>query len=343
MARGVFQRKIDVERFTEKKAPWWIHYRDAEGIRRREKVGNKQAAIDLYRKRKVDAIAGKKLERPLRQREHTFKDYATLALTYSREHKANPRDDEYKIQTLVEEFGDRRAESITQQEFTTFLDKRKFSPASFNRYRACLSMIYREAARHGWTERNPARMMKAKKEPNGRIRYLTDAEEKRLRKVIEEKYPDFLIEFEFSLRTGARLSEQFSLRWPEVDLEHKRVTFLTSKHGGDRHVSLNAPIRAALKAHHKVTGKGEYVFVTEAGKPFKRSPIRHWFTDALETAKIHDYSWHCNRHTFCSRLIMAGVGLKAAQELMGHKTIQMTARYAHLAPGHLQDAVELIA
>jgi site-specific recombinase XerD len=85
------------------------------------------------------------------------------------------------------------------------------------------------------------------------------------------------------------------------------------------------------------------VFITEAGKPFQRFPIRHWFENAIEATKIPDYTWHRNRHTFCSRLIMAGVGLKAAQELMGHKTIQMTARYAHLAPGHLQEAVELIA
>jgi integrase len=60
-------------------------------------------------------------------------------------------------------------------------------------------------------------------------------------------------------------------------------------------------------------------------------------------AQIRDFSWHCLRHTFASRLVMAGVALKAVQELMGHKTIQMTARYAHLSPDHLQSAVELIS
>jgi site-specific recombinase XerC len=55
-----------------------------------------------------------------------------------------------------------------------------------------------------------------------------------------------------------------------------------------------------------------------------------------------DFSWHCLRHTFASRLVMAGASLKAVQELMEHKTIQMTARYAHLSPDHLQSAVELI-
>ena len=60
-------------------------------------------------------------------------------------------------------------------------------------------------------------------------------------------------------------------------------------------------------------------------------------------AQIQNFSWHCLRHTFASRLVMSGVSLKAVQKLMGHRTIQMTARYAHLSPGHLQSAVELIS
>ena len=65
--------------------------------------------------------------------------------------------------------------------------------------------------------------------------------------------------------------------------------------------------------------------------------------DTMLKAQIRNFSWYCLRHTFASRLVMAGVSLKAVQELMGHKTIQMTARYAHLSPGHLQSAVELIS
>jgi hypothetical protein len=85
------------------------------------------------------------------------------------------------------------------------------------------------------------------------------------------------------------------------------------------------------------------VFVTEDGRPFIRKAIRRWFEEAIFKAGIEDFSWHCLRHTFCSRLIMAGVPLKTAQELMGHKTIQMTARYAHLAPEYPRNAVEMIA
>ena len=67
---------------------------------------------------------------------------------------------------------------------------------------------------------------------------------------------------------------------------------------------------------------------------------RHWFKPAIRTAKIRGFTWHCLRHTFASRLVMAGVDIRTVQELMGHNTIAMTVRYSHLAPTHTLAAVE---
>jgi integrase len=74
-----------------------------------------------------------------------------------------------------------------------------------------------------------------------------------------------------------------------------------------------------------------------AGYPLKTP--REWFGASCSKASIVDFTWHCLRHTFASWLVMAGVGLRTVQELMGHKTIAMTCRYAHLAPQHQLDAV----
>lgn len=75
-----------------------------------------------------------------------------------------------------------------------------------------------------------------------------------------------------------------------------------------------------------------------AGHPLKTP--REWFEVACRKAGILDFTWHCLRRTFASRLVMAGVPLRTVQELMGHKTIQMTIRYSHLSPGHMQEAVD---
>ena len=71
-----------------------------------------------------------------------------------------------------------------------------------------------------------------------------------------------------------------------------------------------------------------------------RKHIGDYIDRCVEDAGIIDFTWHCLRHTFISRLVMKGVDLRTVQELAGHKTISMTVRYAHLAPEHNQAAVE---
>jgi site-specific recombinase XerD len=67
---------------------------------------------------------------------------------------------------------------------------------------------------------------------------------------------------------------------------------------------------------------------------------REWFDPAVAEANVADYTWHKNRHTFASRLAMAGVDIRTIAQLMGHGTIQMSMRYAHLSPDHNQSAVD---
>jgi len=88
--------------------------------------------------------------------------------------------------------------------------------------------------------------------------------------------------------------------------------------------------------------KSAWVFPSETGEtPLDgQNFVNRVFVKALTKAKIEDFSWHCLRHTFASRLVMAGVDLRTVQELMGHKTLAMTLRYSHLSPGHQLDAVQ---
>jgi len=146
-------------------------------------------------------------------------------------------------------------------------------------------------------------------------------------------------EFEIALHTGMMPSEQYGLDWARVDLTRNFVSLPKTKNGKARHIRLNAVAVAAFKVLRKRSLNGDGpVFVNIEGKPLHG--YKHWFGPAVEEAGLRDFTWYCLRHTFASRLAMAGVDLLTIAELMGHRTIQMTKRYAHLAPAHSQAAVD---
>ena len=116
---------------------WWICYFDADGRKRREKVGRRGAAIDLYRKRKTQVMEGKKLPEKLRARKVSFAELAKDTLEYSRAHKRSFADDENRMARLTNWLGDRAAEGVTPLEIERWLsDKTTLKPATLNRYRA---------------------------------------------------------------------------------------------------------------------------------------------------------------------------------------------------------------
>jgi len=327
-ARGVFEKVPGSD-------IWWIRYIDAQGRFRREKAGTKGMAIDLYRKRKTEALEGKKLPERLRRATVTFAEIAKEALTHSKVHKATTsyRCDAGRMEVLLAWFREYPAESITAQDIERQFQKQEWAPATANRYRALLSLTYRLAIRNGKAKENPARLVPHRLEDNARIRFLSADEETALRKAIEERCPERMPEFDFALNTGLRLSEQYGLLWENVSVPLRMLTILRSKNGAMRHVPLNQAAVKALETLHKRYPASELV-CGGAREP------RRWFEPVLKDAKVASFSWHCLRHTFASRLVMAGVDIRTVQELLGHKTIGMTVRYSHLAPKHTLAAVE---
>jgi site-specific recombinase XerD len=339
---------------------WWIQY-FANGRRHREKAGTKTAANDLLTKRKNAVLVGEKLPEKLRNRAVTFREIADAALEYSRAEKITHHQDAVRMVHLVAQFGDRRAEDIATEEFEQWLnglaEERQWALATKNRFIALLKLTYRLAERSRKVRANPARLLRMRKEDNGRVRflnqrqplpakldYLTDChtEEDRLRAVIRTEYPEHLPEFEIALATGMRRSEMYRATWPNVDLNHNVLTVPRSKHGETRYVTLNSTAVAMLEFLKAKAGDGEHVFRSmRTDAPLKGT--KHWFEDAVKRAGIQDFTWHCLRHTFGSRLAARGVDLRKIQELMGHKDIKMTVRYTHLSQPDLLVAVEQLA
>ena len=318
---------------------WWIQYWDTEGKRKRRKVGRRGDAINLRHTIKADIFAGKIL--PTKRKRVTFGELADDALEYSKNNKRSSDDDNTRMKRLLEEFKTRPADGIKPQEFERWLTSHEsWKPATINRYRALISLTYRLGIESEKVTVNPARLVKHRRENNARTRFLKAEEEVKLREAIAELSPHHLPDFEIALNTGMRLSEQYGLRWQDVNFDQKVLTIPRSKHGEVRHVRMNSFVVAALRTLNQAGNEQPYVFLNRFGR--KASGPREWFGAAVSKAGLKGFTWHMLRHTFASRLVMANKNIIDVQQAMGHKTIQMTMRYSHLADDHTLATVEAL-
>jgi site-specific recombinase XerD len=209
-------------------------------------------------------------------------------------------------------------------------------------YQAAFSLVYRVGIENEKIDKYPASGIRRKTENNARVRFLTNEEEKALRSAILLRFAGFIHQLDLSLHRGMRAAKQFSLKWDQVDFERKTLTLPKTKNGTMRHIRLNAVAIAALNAL-KTAGKGTddgLVFPSHRKPGMRLQGPRGWFNEALKDAKITGYTWHCNRHTFASRLVMSGTDIVTVGKLLGHKSLSMTMRYSHLAPAHNAAAVD---
>jgi site-specific recombinase XerD len=321
---------------------WWIRYVDASGRYRREKAGTKSAAINLFRKRKNDALQGKKLPEALRRATVLFAEIARDALVYSRREKRSYKDDEWRMETLLGWFRDQQADSITPQQieakFAESIEEKGWAASTVNHHRSLLSLVYRLGIRNRKVSVNPAREVTHRREDNSRVRFLTPKEEERLRKVLLERCPEHIAEMDLALNTGLRLGCMYDLTWEMVDLPRRMVNIPRTKNEEPLHLPLNDAAVSALSVFLKRGDGTGAVIRNGAGTPL--TGCYHWFIPAVREAGIANFKWHDFRHTFASRLRQAGVPLETIAELLGHKGLAMTMRYAHLAVEHLYDAVQ---
>jgi|HubBroStandDraft_1064217.scaffolds.fasta_scaffold32166_2 integrase len=331
--RGIYEKPTD-------SGIWWIHYYVA-GKRHREKVGRKSDAIKLYQSRKADAVAGRKLPELRNSKVVTLADLIDDALEFVAHHKDN-RSYKSKAAIVTAALGSQPAADLTPQELERWLRGHCKTPATSNRYKAFISLCYREGIRNGKVTINPARLVRHRKEGAGRLRFLSREEYDRLYSVVARRFPEHLAEFIVSIHTGMRLSEQYSSTWSQVHFDRRTIELTKTKNGSARTVHLNSDAVAAIQSlKHPLHKSSDPVFPREGDKG--RFDTRSWFQPCLADAEIIGYVWHANRHTFCSWLAMAGASIKEIQEAAGHKTITMSARYSHLSPAHRLSVVERIA
>jgi site-specific recombinase XerD len=335
---------------------WWIRYTNEQGKRVAFRVGTYSAALHVYQQRTSAIRLGVLLPNSSR-RGVKFSELVDDAIKFSEKHHRAAKDFKQRVYLALDDFGDRVAESITTRELQAWIDQmteeREWTGGTQNRFKSSLSTVFREGMRAGKITANPARLIRRVKEPLGRVRFLSYDEEAKLRKAIVATVPGRIkddgesafAQLDVALHTGMRKSEQFTATWDQVDLEHGFIYLSMTKNGTDRFVTLNSAavgVLKHLKERHKELGLPPDSTLFHSKREGLIKNPRKWFATALEQAGIEGVTWHTLRHTFASRLVMGGVDLKTVQELMGHKTIAMTARYAHLAPTHKLQALETL-
>jgi tetratricopeptide (TPR) repeat protein len=184
--------------------------------------GRVDAAIECYRKRKTEALQGKKLPENLRTPVVSFAELAKDTLDYSKVHKRSYGVDLIRMEKLLAAFRDKPADGITPQDLERHLsqtaEENDWKAATVNRHRALVSLVYRLGIQNGKVKENPARLVKHRQENNARVRWLSPEEEVRLRAFLEATCPQYVPELDLALHTGMRLGEMFSLTWDGVEM-----------------------------------------------------------------------------------------------------------------------------
>jgi len=246
------------------------------------------------------------------------------------------------MRALTRVFAGKTLQEITPKLIEEYKESRKKagrSGVTINRELACLKHMFTMAITWGRASSNPVKEVKLYRENNGKIRFLTEEEETRLIAHCSPVLKPIVIT---ALHTGFRKSEVLSLTWQHVDFQHRLITVEAAyaKNRETRSVPMTTVLTQTLKAIRINTDSQAPVFLNSQGKPYRN--ISTAFKTAVRHAGLKGVSVHTTRHTFASRLIKRGVDLKTVQELMGHKHITMTLRYAHLAPGHKRAAIAVL-
>ncbi len=227
------------------------------------------------------------------------------------------------------------AGKVTTGDLERFLSDRlqTVGPARHNRDLSLLKVIFKKAVEWNYCRTNPASNIRKLREPPGRVRFLTDEERTRLLSACPDRLRTIVL---IALNTGLRKTELLTLRWQDLDFKNRMLRIEKTKNGERRDIPMTMLVHDLLRAIPRRVDT-PYVFANPDGTP--QQYLKTTWNTAVRKAKLEAFTFHDLRHTFASTLVMNGVDIRTVQTLLGHKSITMTMRYAHLSPTHLREAI----
>ncbi len=315
---------------------YWIDYY-ASGRRYRDKIGSKELAETVLKKRLVE-IAENRYLNIKKDQKVKFEDFSSEYLELHSKHKKSYNTDCKIVGLLKKFFGGKYLYEITSLDVEKFKSRRaqEVSPATVNRALAVLKSMFNRAIVWGKAENNPCKSVKLFKENNERLRFIEKEEiNKLLNNCCEHLKPIVIV----ALLTGMRKGEILRLKWHDIDIKRNIIYILETKSGKKREVPMNTIVQKTIIGVLK-NPESQYVFCDRDGNPY--GDIKKSWLTAVKKSGIVNFHFHDLRHTFASHLVMSGVDLNTVRELLGHKTLEMTLRYSHLSPDHRKRAVDTL-
>jgi integrase len=316
---------------------WWIEWYE-DGKRRRERIGPNKAAAEHRLREVLSARAeGRHVKKP-REARMTFNDLAKRYHEWSRvNNKSYAVNKHHYINQVTKNFGSRRLADISPWLVEKWKAERikETGYTELDRELACLKHMFTKAIEWKMITENPARTVKPFRKTRRRERFLTQDEISRLLSHLPDHQRPLI---QLALLTGLRRSNLLNLKWEQVNLHQGLLTIPAQEAKGGRDLKLPlAPQAVELLNIVPRHPDNCYVFCKPDGKPYK--DIYSGFRLAVKRAGIEGCTIHTLRHTVGSHLVMNGVDLATVKELLGHRDIQTTLRYAHLAQDHKREAI----
>lgn len=341
----------------EDSSVWWVSYIDSSGkrVRRATETTDRKEAEALEAKWKLESFQGKQWGA---QPRHTFDELMLVYLQTASVHKRSHQRDLDAARRLNAHFSGRELAELRAQDVRAYIEQRRkvvtyrkgtVTVATINRELCLLSAAINYARREWeWEIPNPVTGRKLR-EPEGRVRWISRAESEALLRAAEgeEQAPHLADFIRLALHTGCRKQELLGLEWRRVDLQ-AGLLHLEGQHtkaGKRRSVPLNRVAREALMGQLRYRAAhcpgSPWVFAHPDGEERIRD-VKKAFGTACRRAGIADFRIHDLRHTCAAWLVSAGVPLAEVRDLLGHSTVRMTERYAHLAPENVRRAVAVL-
>ncbi len=253
----------------------------------------------------------------------------------NKEYKGSRLNDErVKLNFWIEALGDKPIIDITTTDINEALSTLPvhLKNATINRYVAAISVVFSYACREYDFPENPVRKIPSLPENNKRTRFLSEAERTRLFKACRaSKWDKLHLIVLLALTTGARKGELTKLRWNDIDFDRRTAYVATTKNGQPKVLPLTDSVIKESQLFD--TKDSSLIFASRIKEDVPYCFTKPW-KKALEDGEIKDFRFHDLRHSCASYLAQSGASLLEIADVLGHKQISVTKRYAHLCIGH---------